>query len=184
MSRRPCLAITLGDPCGIGADLLLASLPLLNRWADLLVVGARAGVGLLGDGAGAPVAWRWDGPGEPVPGLAAGVRQDRLRAWPSAGPGTDDAAGHAVWCDPTPEVTPDQLELGRGGLAQAGLAGGAHERHPALVGGLRVERVQGQGPLPVAGPGPQIGGQDGQGLARRALFRGPCALHLAESLAR
>jgi len=102
MSRRPCLAITLGDPCGIGPELLLASLPRLNRWAELLVVGARAGVELLGSGAGAPSTWRWDVP--------AGAAEQSLRAGPRDG----GPEGVAAWLDPTPEVRPDQLTLGRG----------------------------------------------------------------------
>ena len=50
MTRRPCIVITLGDPCGIGPELLLTSLHAINRWTDVVVVGARAGVDLLGPG--------------------------------------------------------------------------------------------------------------------------------------
>ncbi|MCE1230131.1 MAG: 4-hydroxythreonine-4-phosphate dehydrogenase PdxA [Firmicutes bacterium] len=47
MTRRPRLAITLGDPCGIGPELLVKALPTLESWADLHIFGARAGLQLL-----------------------------------------------------------------------------------------------------------------------------------------
>lgn len=73
MDRRPRLAITLGDPCGIGPELLLRTLPILQGWADLTVVGARAGLELL-DG---PEQGAWTpGPADlwldPTPDIQAG----------------------------------------------------------------------------------------------------------------
>ena len=61
MPRRPHLAITLGDPCGIGPELLLGSLGILARWAEVTVIGARAGVDLLAACRDRPsgVSWRW-----------------------------------------------------------------------------------------------------------------------------
>ena len=35
---RPRIAITLGDPCGIGPELLLRSLPALAAQAELVVI--------------------------------------------------------------------------------------------------------------------------------------------------
>lgn len=75
MDRRPRLAITLGDPCGLGPELLLRSLPLLRTWADLTVVGAQAGLALLEQGAASDLgSWtpsaadRWV---DPTPGIRA-----------------------------------------------------------------------------------------------------------------
>lgn len=86
MTQRPRLAITLGDPCGIGPELLVRSLETLESWADLSLVGAKAGLDLL-DCTGIKPEW------------AAAAR--RLRA-------------SQAWIDPTPEITSDQLTLGRG----------------------------------------------------------------------
>jgi len=101
MTRRPRIAITLGDPCGIGPELLLRSLPAINRWAEVVVVGARAGADLLDDGK-APLRWRWD----------AGGRE--LRTAPASAPGGE---GRCAWIDPTPEISADQLRLGTGSAA-------------------------------------------------------------------
>jgi len=101
MNRRPCIAITLGDPCGIGPELLLGSLAAINRWTDVMVVGARAGVALLGPSS--RVAWRWGAPEGQIP---PGARPEShgLRTT-----GPDGASGYATWLDPTPEITADQL---------------------------------------------------------------------------
>jgi 4-hydroxythreonine-4-phosphate dehydrogenase len=104
MTRRPRLAITLGDPCGIGPELLLSSLPVLNRWADLLVLGARAGVELLESSAPAEARWRW----EAVDSGAGGVVRATLA---TAG------GGRAEWLDPTPGIAAGQLRLGTGSAA-------------------------------------------------------------------
>lgn len=108
MSRRPRIAITLGDPCGIGPELLLRSLPTLQAWADVTVVGPRAGVDLLESTPGKPITWRWVDPPESAPegfqGLACGLHME----------GVD---GSALWLDPTPEIRTDQLALGFGSAA-------------------------------------------------------------------
>lgn len=44
---KPHLIVTLGDPCGIGPELLLKALPAIQNQARLTVVGARAGMELL-----------------------------------------------------------------------------------------------------------------------------------------
>jgi 4-hydroxythreonine-4-phosphate dehydrogenase len=87
---RPRLVITLGDPCGIGPELLLRTLPALTAEADLVVVGARAGLSLL-DGGPVPFAWEGDS-------LVVG-------------------AARAQWLDPTPEVAASSLVLGQGSAA-------------------------------------------------------------------
>ena len=114
MNRRPRLAVTLGDPCGIGAELLLASLDTLHRWADVAVIGAQAGVDLLAGrpGRGA-VSWRWGSrafPG-PVPPAPEGAVVSGLWA------GTGREPGFAVWVDPTPRITRSELRLGSGSAA-------------------------------------------------------------------
>lgn len=108
MSRRPRLAITLGDPCGIGPELLLRSMATLQSWADVTVVGSRAGLDLLEAGADRAVAWRWTEPPVPpppgLPGLACGLA-------------VEGASTPALWLDPTPEVRTEQLVLGQGSAA-------------------------------------------------------------------
>lgn len=47
MTRRPRLAITLGDPCGIGPELLVRTLPGLIRQAEVTVVGTWQGLDIL-----------------------------------------------------------------------------------------------------------------------------------------
>ena len=56
MKSRPCIVITLGDPCGIGPEILARTLQAINRWAEVVIVGARAGMDLLPQG---PVFWRF-----------------------------------------------------------------------------------------------------------------------------
>lgn len=107
MSRRPRIAITLGDPCGIGPELLLRSLPTLHTWADVLVVGSRAGVDLL-DGTGESYAtWRWTAPSLPAPMAFQGAALD-LHVEGSEG------SAIASWLDPTPGIGPGDLRLGQG----------------------------------------------------------------------
>lgn len=59
MTGRPCLAVTLGDPRGIGPEVVQKALadPALHAHADFLLVGPR---GLAGPGAYEPVG-AWDG---------------------------------------------------------------------------------------------------------------------------
>lgn len=107
MSRPPHIAITLGDPCGIGPELLLRSLPTLRAWGDVTVVGAQAGVDLLRGTLGRPCAWRWTDAPAPAPegflGTACGLEVE-----------TPAGSTTALWLDPTPEIHADRLELGRG----------------------------------------------------------------------
>jgi len=103
MTRRPRIVITLGDPCGIGPELLLRSLPELAAKAELTVVGARAGLELL---RGGPVPFAWDGSAL----CSGGVR--------------------ATWIDPTPHLP--ALTLGQGGAA-SGLAAVEAVRTGALL---------------------------------------------------
>lgn len=48
MTHRPRLLVTLGDPCGIGPELLLSSLPTLQALGEIQVVGPKAALALLG----------------------------------------------------------------------------------------------------------------------------------------
>lgn len=104
MTRRPRLVLSLGDPCGIGPELLLRSLPALHCWADVEVVGSRAGVDLL-EGRAAPLAWSWD------------LGRNALRV--ALDPGTPDGGpeGFAAWTDPLPATGTPDLELGAGSAA-------------------------------------------------------------------
>ena len=118
--RRPRIAITLGDPCGIGAELLLGSLFAINRWADVIVIGAKSGPDLLESQAadGRRVQWRWSNPpggGPEVPGAKS------YSLWTGSGnswePTQRQLMGHALWIDPTPEITAPMLKLGEGSAA-------------------------------------------------------------------
>jgi len=114
MDRRPRLAITLGDPCGIGPELLLRSLGMIESWADVVVVGPRAGADLLLGSPGRLVDWRWIDPPFPPPagfeGTVSGLETRPLG-------GTRDPAGRAVWLDPTPGIGAADLTLGEGSSA-------------------------------------------------------------------
>jgi 4-hydroxythreonine-4-phosphate dehydrogenase len=96
MARRPRIAVTLGDPCGIGPELLLKSLKALNAWADVLVSGSRAGVELLETGR-APLSWQWQN--------ATGG--DTGAAWLL----TTSDGGEGLWMDPLPQLH-EGLRLG------------------------------------------------------------------------
>ncbi|WP_052571897.1 PdxA family dehydrogenase [Geothrix fermentans] len=110
MSRRPRIAITLGDPCGIGPELLLRSLPTLCSWAEVVVMGSRAGVDLLRSTEGRRATWRWADAPAPGPegfqGTACGLEVES--------PGRSDLA---LWLDPVPEIRADRLTLGQGSAA-------------------------------------------------------------------
>jgi len=108
-TRRPRLVITLGDPCGIGPELLLRALPSLHAQADLVVVGARSGLDLL---AGGPIPFAWAGP---EGHLASGGAQ-------------------VPWLDPTPLITPAHLALG-----QPSAASGRAAVEAVRTGALRVQ---------------------------------------------
>lgn len=105
---RPRLAISLGDPCGIGPELLVKSLPDLP--AEVVVVGSRAGLDLLAASPGAPVAWRWEG----AVGGPEGFAGDVHRLMVSAARGGEATA---LWLDPTPSITAEDLHLGEGSAA-------------------------------------------------------------------
>jgi len=111
MSRRPHIIVSLGDPCGIGPELLLGSLPALQPWADITVVGSKAGADLLEGLPAAPVAWRWlaskPDTSVPLPCKAHTLQVLTLGEAPRV-------LGEALWLDPTPEIGADQLQLGHG----------------------------------------------------------------------
>lgn len=116
---KPRLVVTLGDPCGIGPELLLRTLPQLADQAGLTVCGCRGGVDLL---AGGPIPFAWvDGP---------------------EGPALEVGGARARWIDPEPGITAGDLALGQGGAASGraaveGVRAGAAEvmagRGDALV---------------------------------------------------
>jgi 4-hydroxythreonine-4-phosphate dehydrogenase len=118
MSRRPCIVITLGDPCGISSELLLGSLRAINRWASVIVIGAKAGVDLLDAVPSRKVHWRWGKAALPAPEVPA-VRTYGL--WTSDSPNWQKSEpsqlGYATWIDPTPETTSAELALGEASAA-------------------------------------------------------------------
>ncbi len=115
MSRRPHIVVSLGDPCGIGPELLLSSLPSLLDWAEVTVVGSKAGVDLLEGLPGARVAWRWVETRAKVIGVAQAKAQT-LQVL-SLGDASPRVLAEALWLDPTPEIKADQLHLGEGSAA-------------------------------------------------------------------
>ncbi len=119
MNRRACIAISLGDPCGIGPELLLGSLPSIVAWTDVTVVGSKAGADLLLDLPGAKVAWRWVEPPWRPPATFTGKAYGlQVRA---IGDPPEVVQAEALWLDPTPHLGIDQLQLGVGSAA-SGLA--------------------------------------------------------------
>jgi len=114
MSSRPHLIVSLGDPCGIGPELLLGSLPALQPRAAVTVVGSRAGADLLAGRPGAPVAWRWL-PSPPGASLPLSCQAHTLQVLALGDP--SQVLGEALWLDPTPGIGAHQLELGCGSAA-------------------------------------------------------------------
>ena len=115
MSSRPLLAISLGDPCGIGPEVLLTSLPSILASAEVTIVGSKAGVDLLAGLPGARVGWRWVEPVGKLPaafsGRAYGLQVLAIEGHPG------QVLAEALWLDPTPDIRPDQLVLGEGSAA-------------------------------------------------------------------
>jgi len=115
MSRRPRLAISLGDPCGIGPELLLRSLQQLHASCEVVVVGSRAGLDLLETQPGAPLEWQWtEASGTdsgPLPGAVS-----RLQVT-ATGSGSGKVLAEVLWSDPTPGIERSQLKLGVGSAA-------------------------------------------------------------------
>jgi len=139
MPRRPCIAITLGDPCGIGPELLLGTLQTINRWADVVVVGARAGVDLLGSGT-ERLSWRWGDPAAGTPVSFGAPGETRHGLWTRCLE-RDEAPGYATWIDPTPDIGTDQLKLGAGSAASGRCAVEAVRAGAALAQSGRADAL-------------------------------------------
>lgn len=129
-ARRPRILITLGDPCGIGPELLLATLTAIHRWADVIVVGAEAGVDLLEPTFAKRVQWRWGELPFPTPegwtGEAHGLWTTQGR-WEQS-----QAQGCALWLDPTPDIEREHLTLGEGSAVSGRAA------YDAVVAGAKL----------------------------------------------
>ena len=110
MSHRPCIAISLGDPCGIGPELLLGGLATIQPWTDVTVVGARAGADLLANLPERQVDWRWIAPMREAPAGFLG----EVHGLQVLSRGAGLVLAEALWLDPTPQSTADQLPLGVG----------------------------------------------------------------------
>ena len=119
MSRRPRIVISLGDPCGIGPELLLGALPAILPWTDVTVVGARAGVELLDGLPGNRVAWRWLAAAQPAPASFMGQRYGLQVLSMGDAPGR--VLAECLWLDPLPDIQRSDLKLGEGS-ASSGLA--------------------------------------------------------------
>lgn len=104
MEARPHLCITLGDPCGISAEVLLKSLPSLCSRATLTVVGARAGLDLLVGRLPSLPAWAWE--------RLASSDEPGCEAWR-----LDTGTCSVTWLDPTPDTQLSRLTLGQGSAA-------------------------------------------------------------------
>jgi 4-hydroxythreonine-4-phosphate dehydrogenase len=114
--RRPRIAITLGDPCGVGPEILLGVLHAIHVWADVVIVGAKAGADLLDGTHDQRVHWRWGHPQGPAP---EGFPGEAHGLWTSTSRDFHEPrmAGQALWLDPTPDVTQGMLTLGQGSAA-------------------------------------------------------------------
>ena len=114
--RRPRVVVTLGDPCGVGPEILLGVLHALHGWADIVIVGAKAGADLLEGTPQQRVHWRWGHPQGPVP---EGFKGEAHGLWTSTARDFDEhrLTGQALWLDPTPDLTPNQVRLGQGSAA-------------------------------------------------------------------
>jgi 4-hydroxy-L-threonine phosphate dehydrogenase PdxA len=114
MTRRPRIVITLGDPCGIGPELLLKTLRAINRWATVIVVGSRAGVDLLEDLPDSAVFWRWGNTAIPAPcppGMSMhGLWTNDSADWHNV---ESSLMGYATWIDPLPAIRAKDLQLGK-----------------------------------------------------------------------
>jgi 4-hydroxythreonine-4-phosphate dehydrogenase len=113
-SRRPHLAISLGDPCGIGPELLLRSLPALLETADITVVGTKAGPDLLEGLPEAPLTWHWAESRRTSP---AGFLGRALNLVLCPADRTDQSLAKVSWLDPTPDLQAGRLKLGEGSAA-------------------------------------------------------------------
>ncbi|HJV22093.1 MAG TPA: 4-hydroxythreonine-4-phosphate dehydrogenase PdxA [Holophagaceae bacterium] len=154
--RRPRIAITLGDPCGVGPEILLGVLHALHTWADILVIGAKAGADLLEGGAEQRVHWRWGHPQGPVPD---GFQGEAHGVWTSTSRDFHEPrlAGQALWLDPTPDITKDQLTLGQGSAASGRAAVEAVKTAARLVMGGEADALV---TLPLAKSAAHLAGYD------------------------
>lgn len=126
MTPRPHLAVTLGDPCGIGPELLLRTLADLSAQANITVFGARAGIDLLGEHGRpeAPIRWTW------IP-----------QAGGSWGLQTQPGGGMAAWIDPAPDLAGSVLTLGQGSPASGRAALAAVEAGARFVMAGRADAL-------------------------------------------
>lgn len=116
MSLRPRLAITLGDPCGVGPEILLRALGRILPWADPLIVGSRTGLDLLLPTQGRPVDWTWKpATFAPLAGFRGGVAE--LEVHPRPGATAILPAAGIPWLDPTPDLSAEALMLGQASAA-------------------------------------------------------------------
>ncbi|HEX9082486.1 MAG TPA: 4-hydroxythreonine-4-phosphate dehydrogenase PdxA [Holophagaceae bacterium] len=115
MTRRPRLAITLGDPCGIGPELLVRTIGEVSGWADPIVVGSRSGLELLEVHAERPADWAWGPVEPPFPGVPGEASRWAVR--PRGSAAEILPASEVLWLDPTPEVKASGLHLGEGSAA-------------------------------------------------------------------
>lgn len=126
MTPRPHLAVTLGDPCGIGPELLLRTLAHLSVRAEITVFGARAGLDLLAESGRSrcPLRWAWS------PQASGGWK---LVAEPGQ--------GAANWFDPTPDLLASGLALGQGSAASGRAALAAVEAGARFVMAGRADAL-------------------------------------------
>ena len=100
--------------------MLLGSLHAINRWADVIVVGAKAGPDLLEHqpGSGGRIRWKWGAPTEGGPAVRGGASYSLCTvAGTNWDPGQSQLMGKALWIDPVPGITAKDLILGEGSPA-------------------------------------------------------------------
>ncbi|MFM8233910.1 MAG: PdxA family protein [Holophagaceae bacterium] len=105
MSSLPTLAITLGDPCGIGPEILLKALPQLTYQARVVIIGSRAGVELLSKSKNNSQRWLWGTP----PFMIGG--QYETFGFYLNDPQNASQMHSALWIDPYP-LSMNSLQMG------------------------------------------------------------------------
>lgn len=104
MTPLPTLIITLGDPSGIGPEILLKSLPQLTHRAKIVIIGSRAGVELFSKSENNVYKWLW---GDPPFSIANSMESFGFYLIDS----NSDKMHSAVWFDPYP-LSLNKLKLG------------------------------------------------------------------------
>lgn len=105
MTPLPTLIVTLGDPSGIGPEILLKSLPQLTHRARIVIIGSRAGIELFSKSQHNNHKWLWgDAP------FAIGCTTESFGFY-LVDPSNPTEMYSALWLDPYP-LSLNKLNIG------------------------------------------------------------------------